>query len=306
MTIIETTELTKRYRNIMAVDHIGFRVERGQVFGFLGPNGSGKTTTIGLLLGIINPTHGGIRLFDQYGMNELHVARKRIGATLETPNFYPYLSGYDNLRVVAKIKDVPRRRIDEALDVVGLTARRNDQFRKYSLGMKQRLAIAGAMLGDPELVILDEPANGLDPEGMREIRDIIVGLASEGRTIFVSSHLLHEVERTCTHVAIIKKGRIIHQASMAELTAKHASAVLRAADVNALAEAARHYPGSVSANVAGDAVIVELRDNDLAALNQFLGTQGVYLTYLAPRVGSLEDAFIELTTDNPPSRGAAA
>jgi ABC-2 type transport system ATP-binding protein len=306
MTVIETSELTKRYRRIMAVDHISFRVERGQVFGFLGPNGSGKTTTIGLLLGIINPTAGGLRLFDQYGMNELHIARKRIGATLETPNFYPYLSGYDNLRVVATIKDVPRARIDQALDAVGLTERRRDQFRKYSLGMKQRLAIAGAMLGDPELVILDEPANGLDPEGMREIRDIIVGLASAGRTIFVSSHLLHEVERTCTHVAIIKKGRIIHQASVAELTASQTSAVLRAADVAALERAVRTYPAASHVKVDGAAVIVELTDNDLAALNEYLGAHGVHLSYLAPRLGSLEDAFIELTADAPAGTEAAA
>jgi ABC-type multidrug transport system ATPase subunit len=306
MTVIETTELTKRYRRLTAVDHISFRVERGQVFGFLGPNGSGKTTTIGLLLGIINATAGSIRLFDQYGMSELHIARRRIGATLETPNFYPYLSGYDNLRVVAQIKDVPRPRIDEALEAVGLATRKSDQFRKYSLGMKQRLAIAGAMLGDPELVILDEPANGLDPEGMREIRDIIVGLAAEGRTIFVSSHLLHEVERTCTHVAIIKKGRIIHQASVAALTARHTSAVLRAADLAALERAVRTYPATSHVQLDGDAVIVELTDNDLAALNRFLGSQDVHLSYLAPRHGSLEDAFIELTADAPAGTGAAA
>jgi ABC-2 type transport system ATP-binding protein len=306
MTIIETTELTKRYHRIMAVDHISFRVERGQVFGFLGPNGSGKTTTIGLLLGIINPNAGSIRLFDEYGMNELHIARKRIGATLETPNFYPYLSGYDNLSVVAKIKEVPRPRIDQALDAVGLTSRKHDQFRKYSLGMKQRLAIAGAMLGDPELVILDEPANGLDPEGMREIRDIIVGLASAGRTIFVSSHLLHEIERTCTHVAIIKQGRIIHQGSVAALTAKHTSAVLRAADVAALERAVRAYPATSHVQVDGGAVIVELTNGDLAALNRFLGSAGVYLSHLAPRLGSLEDAFIELTADAPADTGAVA
>jgi len=306
MTVIETTELTKRYRRLTAVDHISFRVERGQVFGFLGPNGSGKTTTIGLLLGIINATAGSIRLFDQYGMNELHIARKRIGATLETPNFYPYLSGYENLRVVAKIKDVARPRINQALDAVGLSARKQDQFRKYSLGMKQRLAIAGAMLGDPELVILDEPANGLDPEGMREVRDIIFGLASAGRTIFVSSHLLNEVERTCTHVAIIKKGKIIHQASVAELTAQHTSAVLRAPDLAALERAVRMYPATSQVQVDGDAVIVEVTNNDLAELNRFLGTQGVHLSYLAPRVGSLEDAFIELTADTPADAGAAA
>jgi ABC-type multidrug transport system ATPase subunit len=298
MTIIEATALTKRYgRRTLAVDGISFRVEKGQVFGFLGPNGSGKTTTIGMLLDIINPTSGDIRLFDQYGRDELHTARRRIGATLETPNFYPYLSGYENLRVVARIKEIPESRIAGALDAVGLASRGRDQFRKYSLGMKQRLAIAGAMMGDPELVILDEPANGLDPEGMREIRDIIHNLASDGRTIFVSSHLLNEVERTCTHVAIIKQGRIVHQGSIAELTARHAVVLVRAADPAALLAAVRQYPAAVNIQQEGDNVVVELRDNDPAALNQFLATRSIFLAGLTPRNVSLEDVFMELTSD---------
>lgn len=298
MTIIETTRLTKRYgRRTLAVDQISFRVERGQIFGFLGPNGSGKTTTIGMLLDIINPTSGEIRLFDQYDRDALHIARRRIGATLETPNFYPYLSGYDNLRVVARIKEIPDSRIGQALGAVGLAARQKDQFRRYSLGMKQRLAIAGAMMGDPDLLILDEPANGLDPEGMREIRDIIMSLASDGRTIFVSSHLLNEVERTCTHVAIIKQGRIVHQGSIAELTARHALALVRAHDPDALLAAARAYPAAVQVHSEGDDVLVELRDGDLAGLNQFLAARGVHLSYLAPRNVSLEDVFMELTSD---------
>jgi ABC-type multidrug transport system ATPase subunit len=304
MTIIETQQLTKRYRRTLAVDHISFHVERGQVYGFLGPNGSGKTTTIGMLLGIINPTSGSIRLFGEYGNDQLHTARQRIGATLETPNFYPYLSGYDNLRVVARIKGVDAARIERALDDVGLATRGRDAFRKYSLGMKQRLAIAGAMLGDPELVILDEPANGLDPEGMREIRDIINGLAAQGRTIFVSSHLLNEVERTCTHVAIIKRGRIIHYGSIHELTAGRTSAVVRAADMTALLAAAREYPAMISVAPEGDAVVLDVGDDDLAALNAFLAARGVFLSYLAPRSASLEDVFMDLTADTP--GGAAA
>ena len=307
MTIIETTRLTKRYgRRTLAVDEISFRVERGQVFGFLGPNGSGKTTTIGMLLDIINPTSGDIRLFGEYGRDELHIARRRIGATLETPNFYPYLSGYDNLRVVARIKEIPESRIDAALSAVGLADRQKDQFRKYSLGMKQRLAIAGAMMGDPELVILDEPANGLDPEGMREIRDIIRGLASDGRTIFLSSHLLNEVERTCTHVAIIKQGRIVHQGSIAELTARHALALIRGPDGAALLDGARAYPAAIQVHKEGDDVLVELRDDDLAGLNQFLASRGIYLSYLAPRNVSLEDVFMELTSDAAPPAAVTA
>ena len=304
MTIIETEHLTKRYGRTLAVDQISFHVERGQVYGFLGPNGSGKTTTIGMLLGIINPTAGSIKLFGEYGNDRLHTARQRIGATLETPNFYPYLSGYDNLRVVARIKGVDTARVERALDAVGLGTRGRDAFRKYSLGMKQRLAIAGAMLGDPELVILDEPANGLDPEGMREIRDIIKGLAAEGRTIFVSSHLLNEVERTCTHVAIIKRGRIIHYGSIQALTAGRTSAVVRAADMTALLSAVREYPAAVAVTAEGDAALVELSDDDLAALNAFCAARGVYLSCLTPRSASLEDVFMDLTSDA--TGGAAA
>ena len=201
MPVIETRELSKRYGKVQAVDRISFSVESGQVFGFLGPNGSGKTTTIGMLLGIITPTGAGFRLFGESGRG-LHKVRRRMGATLEQPNFYPYLSGWDNLRITANVKGAGRTEVEEALEVVGLSDRRRSKFKTYSLGMKQRLALAATMLGDPALIILDEPANGLDPEGMREIREIIGALAARGKTIFLSSHLLWEVERTCTHVAI--------------------------------------------------------------------------------------------------------
>jgi ABC-2 type transport system ATP-binding protein len=306
MSVIHAEGLTKRYRGLTAVDDINFAVERGQVFGFLGPNGSGKTTTIGMLLGIIAPTAGRITMFDEFGNDRLHIARARIGATLETPNFYPYLSGYENLRVVARIKDAPRTAVDRALEAVGLAARARDQFSKYSLGMKQRLAIAGAMLGDPDLVILDEPANGLDPAGMREIRDIIRSLAAQNKTIFVSSHLLHEVEQTCTHVAIIKRGRILTHGSLDELAGGHMFAVMRGDDSARLRDAAARYPGSVSAAIEHDgAVVVELTSGDLGALNRFLTEQDVFVSYLAPRRQSLEDVFMELTGDVP-SQGAAA
>ena len=299
MNVIEVSNLTKRYRRLTAVNDMSFAVERGQVFGFLGPNGSGKTTTIGMLLGIVNPSAGDIRLFGQYGLSDLHVARHRIGATLETPNFYPYLSGRNNLRIVGRIKEKGESEISAALDAVGLSPRQNDRFSKYSLGMKQRLAIAGAMLGDPELVILDEPANGLDPEGMREIRDIIQGLAGQGRTIFVSSHLLNEVERTCTHVAIIRKGRILTQGSLDELVRGASVARLRSADHDALLRALGEYQGTVSAAREGSDIVVELRDHDLAALNRFLSERNVHLSHLASQRQSLEDVFIDLTGDRP-------
>jgi ABC-type multidrug transport system ATPase subunit len=295
MNVIETHQLTKRYRTQLAVDAISFDVEEGQVFGFLGPNGSGKTTTIGMLLGIISANAGDVRLFERYGRAELHVARRRIGATLETPNFYPYMSGRDNLRIVANVKGVAHRRIDEVLDLVGLAARRKDRFAAYSLGMKQRLAIAATMIGNPELVILDEPANGLDPEGMREIREIIGRLADQGKTIFLSSHLLWEVERTCTHVAVIKKGSIVRQASVDELVGSGVVVGLTAPDPDALALAVGEYPGTSAVRADGRDVVADLRDDDLASLNRFLAGRGIWVSHLARRRRSLEDAFMELT-----------
>lgn len=294
-SVIQTHGLSKRYGRTLAVDEIDFQVEAGQVFGFLGPNGSGKTTTIGMLLGIISVTGGSFRLFGGSSPAELHAARRRIGATLEYPNFYPYLSGYDNLRIVANVKGRGHADIQRTLDMVGLAARQKDTFKKYSLGMKQRLALAATMIGDPELIILDEPANGLDPEGMREIRDIIGALAGAGKTIFLSSHLLWEVERTCTHVAIIKKGRIVKTSSVQELTADGIAVTLRAHDQAALRAAAERFPGTRTVRQDGDDIVAELETDDFAALNEFLTTQGIYVSRLTPRSVSLEDVFMDLT-----------
>jgi ABC-2 type transport system ATP-binding protein len=295
MSVIETHDLTKRFRRQVAVDSVSFAVEQGQIFGFLGPNGSGKTTTIGMLLGIVTPTGGSFRLLGLDGRRGLHQARQSIGATLETPNFYPYLSGRDNLRIVANVKRVPHARIPEMLDVVGLLDRGTDRFGTYSLGMKQRLALAATMLGDPRLVILDEPANGLDPEGMREIREVIIRLHDMGKTIFLSSHLLWEVERTCTHVAILRKGRIIRQASVPELLSGTVTAGLRGGNLDTLRRIVADYPKAVATTLQEDMVVVELRDDDLAPLNAFVAARGVHLSHLALRQRSLEEVFIELT-----------
>lgn len=287
--------LAKRYGELLALDGISFHVERGQVFGFLGPNGSGKTTTIGILLGILSASGGEVCLFERFGWGELHLARRRIGATLETPNFYPYLSGRNNLRIVANVKEVDHGRIDEVLELVGLAGRRKDRFQAYSLGMKQRLAIAATMIGNPELVILDEPANGLDPEGMREIREIIGRLADQGKTIFLSSHLLAEVERTCSHVAIINQGRIVAQAPMGEIVGVGVVVGLEAADPGALEAAVSEYPATASVRRDGRTVVAELAEDDTAALNRFLAERGIHLSHLARRQASLEEVFMELT-----------
>jgi ABC-2 type transport system ATP-binding protein len=292
--VIQTFGLSKRYRKTTAVDGVSFRVEAGQVFGFLGPNGAGKTTTIGLLLGIITPTGGRFELFGGGTASELHAARRRIGATLETPNFYPYLSGRDNLRIVANVKRQDTGEIERVLDLVGLGRRARHKFKAYSLGMKQRLALAATMLGDPELILLDEPANGLDPEGMREIRGIIRGLADRGKTIFLSSHLLSEVERTCTHVAIIQNGRLVRQDSVADVTS-HRVAGLRAADLDALAAAVSEYPATLWAKRRGDRLVAEVEDGDLAGLNAWLVARGIHVSHLALEARTLEDAFMEAT-----------
>lgn len=293
--VIETEGLTKRFRKTTAVDGISFTVEAGQVFGFLGPNGSGKTTTIGMLTGIITPSGGGFRLFGSATASERLAARRRMGATLEQPNFYPYLTGRNNLRIAANVKGVGMQAVDRALELVGLGKRQKDQFKTYSLGMKQRLALAATMLGDPELVILDEPANGLDPEGMREIREIIGRLAEAGKTIFLSSHLLWEVERTCTHVAILKQGRILRQASVSEITSGSVVAELRAPDVDGLRAIVDGFPKARGTRVVDGLVVVELEDEDLSSLNRFAADRGVYVSHLALRQKSLEDVFMELT-----------
>jgi ABC-2 type transport system ATP-binding protein len=293
--VIETEGLTKRFRKTTAVDGISLTVEAGQVFGFLGPNGSGKTTTIGMLTGIITPTGGSFRLFGSATARERLAARRRMGATLEQPNFYPYLTGRNNLRIVANVKGVGAREVDRAMELVGLAKRQKDQFKTYSLGMKQRLALAATMLGNPELVILDEPANGLDPEGMREIREIIGRLADAGKTIFLSSHLLWEVERTCTHVAILKQGRILRQASVTDITTGSVVAELRAADAERLRTIVDGFPGARGSRIEDGLVVVELEDEDLATLNRYVAERGVYVSHLALRQKSLEDVFMELT-----------
>ncbi len=300
MHAIQTFDLTKRYGNraaksVLAVDRISFVVEKGQVFGFLGPNGSGKTTTIGMLVGTIKPTDGSFSLFGASSLESLMAARSRVGATLETPNFYPYMSGRDNLRIAAGVKGVGNPRIEECLELVGLSDRAKHRFRTYSLGMKQRLALAATMLNDPELIILDEPANGLDPQGIREIREIIGILADRGKTIFLSSHLLAEVERTCSHVAIIRKGRIVTWGAVADVVGEGSAVLLRAKEMEALAGAMEAYPDATSVRRTGDGVVAALRVDDLASVTRYLAGQGIYLSHLAPYRLSLEEVFIEVT-----------
>lgn len=208
MNILSVEGVTKFYGSLRALNDVTFRVPEGSVFGIIGPNGSGKTTLLGIVTGILRATAGQTVLFEDLE-TPANLLRQRIGTLLETPNFYPYLSATDNLAIAARIKGVDKREIDLALNKVGLFERRDSRFNTFSLGMRQRLAIASALLGNPRVLILDEPTNGLDPEGIAEIRELIKELGAQGHTVIMASHLLAEVEKTCTHVAVLKNGRLL-------------------------------------------------------------------------------------------------
>ena len=238
--LVETRDLIKRYgRQITAVDRLNLEVRRGEVYGFLGPNGAGKTTTLRMLLGLIEPTSGAARVLGQEPGSPASL--RGVGALVESPAFYPYLSGYDNLKVVSRYAGVPRRRIREVLETVELSGRAKDKFKKYSLGMKQRLGVAAALLKDPELLILDEPTNGLDPKGMADMRALVRELGSGERTVLLSSHLLGEVEQICDRVGIVREGRMLEEAAVQELRGREGLAV-RGQHVEEALNAARTPP----------------------------------------------------------------
>ena len=294
--VIETNGLTKRYGEVFAVDGLSMNVPRGQVFGLLGPNGSGKTTTMGMLLGLVKPTAGSFSLFDS-GTHHLESLR-RIGAIVETPSFYPYLSGRDNLAYFQGIAGRgDRGELDDLLEKVGLADRAGSRFRTYSLGMKQRLGLAYALLGDPEVLFLDEPTNGMDPAGMAEVRDLIRSLGTGGRTVLLSSHLLHEVEQVCDSVAILSKGRLIAQGRVADLVHSQAGdrVRLRTTD-NAKAVqvlSALDWVGDVT--VEGESVVVTAPSDRSTDMSVALGRSEVYVTEMAAEEMSLEQYFLDVT-----------
>ena len=218
-TILTLNQLTKHYGHVKAVNDLSFTIQKGNVYGILGPNGSGKSTTLGMVLNVVNATRGNFHWFD--GTDSTHNALKKVGAIIERPNFYPYMTAAQNLALVCQIKGVPKEKIEEKLDVVGLLERKDSKFRTFSLGMKQRLAIASALLNDPEILILDEPTNGLDPQGIHQIRQIIKKIAAGGTTILLASHLLDEVEKVCTHVVILRKGVKLYSGTVDGMNASH-------------------------------------------------------------------------------------
>jgi ABC-2 type transport system ATP-binding protein len=294
---LEIDRLEKRYGEVVAVAGISLRVERGEVFGFLGPNGAGKTTTIGMALGLLAPSGGSVRLFGEPLAGRERALLRRVGALVETPTFYPYLGGRDNLRAVALASGgVHPARIEETLALVRLTAVAGRPYRTYSLGMKQRLGIGAALLADPDLVILDEPTNGLDPAGIIEIRHLLRDLADQGKAVFLSSHQLNEVQQICDRVAIVNQGAIVAEGSVAELLRDQRVTSVTVSDPVAAFDLVRSLPWVRSARLDGDACVVTGDPPDAFALGAALARSGIWIGHLTRREGTLERLFIRLTT----------
>ncbi|MCB0582639.1 MAG: ABC transporter ATP-binding protein [Phaeodactylibacter sp.] len=293
MRVLNISGLSKRYGKITAVDNLSLEVGQGMSFGILGPNGSGKTTTLGIILGIIHQNSGSFTWFGgRYGKWHRH----HIGALLETPNFYPYLNAVDNLRLIAHIRRVQEPRIDHLLELVNLHRRRHSRFRTFSLGMKQRLAIAGAMIGDPEVLIFDEPTNGLDPQGIAEVRQTLREIAAMGKTIIMASHILDEVEKVCSHVAIIKEGRLLASGTVGAIISDDMLVEVSAENLDGLKSAMGQYPPVRRIEEEEGKLILYLSEEvPPAQINQVAFRQGVALSHLRVVKKSLESEFLEIT-----------
>ncbi|WP_418123001.1 ABC transporter ATP-binding protein [Chryseobacterium sp. PTM-20240506] len=292
--VLSVKNLTKKFKRTV-VNNISFDVEKGNVYGLLGPNGSGKSTTFGMLLSTINPTSGDWYWFGKKGTDPDTL--KKIGAIIEQPNFYPYLSAETNLKIVAEIKGASYHRIDEVLKTVNLLDRKKDPFKTFSLGMKQRLAIASAMLNNPEVMILDEPTNGLDPEGIIQIREIISNIAKQGITIIIASHLLDEIEKICSHVIVLKEGNSIYSGRVDEITSNKGFFELKADNNTALLNALEELQWFSSINTENDIIKAQIREDasiSASALNQKLAEKGIFLSHLSKKKLSLETQFLEL------------
>lgn len=302
MAAIEVEGLRKSYRQrrrpSTALDGLDLSVPEGGVFGFLGPNGSGKTTTIRCLLGLTRPTAGTISVLGEPVPSGLASTMKRIGAIVEAPALFPTMTGRDNLALLAAIDRIGPRRTDAVLEQVGLADRADDLVSKYSLGMRQRLALAAAILKDPALVILDEPGNGLDPAGIRQVRDHLRLLGAEGRTVFVSSHLLAEIEQTCDSVAILRRGRCVAQGRVADIVARASTSAAMLVRVAEMDTAERVLVRSgFAVERRRDLLRVDVCPAEAARITEALGTERLWITELRPEAQTLEDLFLELTEE---------
>lgn len=293
-TVLSTQQLTKNFGRLCAVNHLDLQVKRGEVFGMLGPNGSGKTTTLGMLMGVVNPTAGN---FSWFGQPPTHHIRKKIGAVLEHPIFYPYLSGQKNLELMALIKEAPVTNIPKVLELVELSDRKSDKYKTYSLGMKQRLAIASALLNDPIVLILDEPTNGLDPMGIAEIREIIKRIASDGKTIILASHMLDEVQKVCSHFAILRKGNLVHSGPVDDV-GKGEECVEVVAFHDDLALLLEGFAGASAVKKENQQYVVKMKEGFHSQdINRYLFEKGIVATHLVTQKKSLEKQFLEILAE---------
>ncbi len=296
-TVLSINNLSKNYGDVKAVNNLSFKIEKGHVYGILGPNGSGKSTTLGIILNVVNKTSGS---FSWFGGNlSTHQALKKVGAIIERPNFYPYMTAKQNLQLVCKIKQISNNRIDDKLKQVNLFERRDSKFKTFSLGMKQRLAIASALLNNPEVLILDEPTNGLDPQGIKEIRTIIKEIAAKGTTILLASHLLDEVEKVCNYVIVIRNGIKLYAGRVDELTSSFGILEL-ASDSNQenIIELLSNYDGIATMKIEDNLILATLNKAISASeINMYLAKNNIILSHLVKRKQSLEQQFLRLTNN---------
>ena len=294
--ILEINNLSKRYGSVQALDQVSFKVEPGSVYGLLGPNGSGKTTTLGIVLDVLHPSGG---TFQWFGEQPNHQTKRRIGAILETPNFYPYLSAYQNLQVAADVKKIPHSAIPQVLDTVSLLNRKNSAFKSFSLGMKQRLALASALLNNPEVLVLDEPTNGLDPQGIAEVRELIRQIAAQGKTIVIASHLLDEIEKVCTHVAVLQAGKLRTEGPVETILAKDDQVLITTDDPAKALLLLQQLPVTLI-KTDRDQITLSLKNNFTSAdLNRTFFENGLVLSQLTVKKKSLESQFLQITNTNP-------
>lgn len=296
-SILTINNLTKKFGYLTAVKNLSFTIKKGNVYGILGPNGSGKSTTLGMVLNVVNKTEGDFHWFD--GNTSTHDALKKVGAIIERPNFYPYMSAKQNLKLVCKIKDLDYSKIDEKLDVVGLLDRKDSKFRTFSLGMKQRLAIASALLNDPEILILDEPTNGLDPQGIHQIREIIKEIAAKGTTILLASHLLDEVEKVCSHVVVLRKGKKLYSGRVDAMISSHGFFELKSNNDTELVRLLENHKSFGKIKVEKHLITAFLNHPMTSEdFNKYSFENGIILTHLVQRKESLEEQFLQLTDNN--------
>lgn len=292
LTILEINQLDKSFGPVHAVNNLSLKIESGQVFGILGPNGSGKTTTLAMVLGIIHADKG---KYFWFGKPDQASQRRQIGTLIETPNFYPYLNLVQNLGLVCRIKEIDKSDIDRVLKIVDLYERRNSRFQTLSYGMKQRLVLASVMLGDPQVLVLDEPANGLDPEGIAEVREIIRNEARRGKTIIMASHILDEVEKVCTHVAILKKGKLLATGEVNSLIKGERVLIISSPDTEKLKSFLEDHKllGRYTMD-RNEFKIILKKEVDLTSISRELLENGIVISKLDEKKQSLEDQFLEL------------